>query len=127
MPHQLKDVVVGWMLVMVVTEVDVGGNLALVLAAVVAVTMPRRWCRIRDSKPVVRQPIDGMICRLVVAIHIARRARVGICYLRRGGPRYGRRSPYIRPAAVRNIVSRDVSGVTDVSITRRNKLSCISG
>ena len=86
MPHQLEGVMAAVISAMVVAEVDAGGNLVLVLAAVVSFA---RRCRIGDAKPVILQPIDRVICRLVVAIHVARGGRVGIGYLRRGGARHG--------------------------------------
>src|SRR5579871_2635783 len=117
MPHQRKVVTIRQMLAMVVGGLDDGGNQVLMLPTVIAVAIAGRWCRIRNSKPIVRQPIDGMICRFVVAIHVARRRRVGISDLCRGGCDNARCSPDIRSAAVWNIISGDVGGIADIAIT----------
>jgi len=120
-----------------------GGDITLEMAAALlaarmagagACTMSRRCGRIGDTKAVIRQPIDRMIRRLLIAVDIARCRCAGIGDLRRGRPADRCRGADVSPTSIWSIVAGHVMRISDITkpgsselcgIRRRNRAAIV--
>ena len=93
--------------------VDMAAGLAARMAG--ACTMSRRCGRIGDTKAVIRQPIDWMIRRLLIAAHIARCRCAGIGDLRRGRSGDRCRGADVSPTSIWSIVAGHVLRISDIT------------